>query len=248
MAVKTVEKREYLCYTSLIECEGEGMNETIDILDIDVNSVAVKDALKEIISFVNSEAISVVDVLSSEAVILLEDKEEIKEGMKEFDLILPGDKEILLAANIEDNKLLEDTKKQLLIKLAFQYFHRNKTRVFLLTDTTEKSDMLCKRILKNYPNLSLMGMAKVSGEDRADDMLVNAINGAEVEVVLSMLPTPFEEEFVIKNKNVINARLFMGMGSEIAFLGAGESRFSKISQFVKKKIIKKEIQKRKAML
>ena len=44
-------------------------------------------------------------------------------------------------------------------------------------------------------------MAKVSAENRADDMLVNAINGAETDCVLSMLCSPLQEEFCGKEQS-----------------------------------------------
>ena len=50
-------------------------------------------------------------------------------------------------------------------------------------------------------------MAKVSAKNRADDMLINAINGEEVDCVLSALSSPLQEELISKNRNVMNARV-----------------------------------------
>lgn len=224
------------------------MSETIDVLDIDINSVTAKDALKEIISFMNRDAISVVDFIGTESLMALEESEDIKEGMKEFDLVLPGDKGILLAANVEDTGILEDTQKKLLIKSVLKFFHRNKSKVFLLADSLEHGKTFTETVKHDYAGISILGMAKLSKDDRADDMLVNAVNGEEVDVVISLLESPLQEDFIIKNRNVLNIKMFLGLGNEISDVEQNNSIVSKMGQFLKRTILKKEIQKRRSLM
>ena len=63
-----------------------------------------------------------------------------------------------------------------------------------------------------YRGTQIVGMAKVSAKNRADDMLINAINGEEVDCVLSALSSPLQEELISKNRNVMNARVWLGLG------------------------------------
>ncbi len=45
-------------------------------------------------------------------------------------------------------------------------------------------------------------------------MLVNAINGSEVDCVLSALSVPLQEDFIAKNRNLLDARVWIGVGKE----------------------------------
>ena len=86
-------------------------------------------------------------------------------------------------------------------------------------------------------------MAKVSASDRADDMLVNAINGGEVDCVISALEPPLQEDFIIQNRALLNTALWVGLGSEMFPVRERNFAGGKISQFLIKLIFKKEIEK-----
>ena len=91
----------------------------------------------------------------------------------------------------------------------------------------------------------LRDVYKRQAKNRADDMLINAINGEEVDCVLSALSSPLQEELISKNRNVMNARVWLGLGKDgipVAAKGIGGGR---IGQFFMKQIFKKEIEKSK---
>ena len=98
---------------------------------------------------------------------------------------------------------------------------------------------------KYYSGIQLIGLAKVSAEARADDMLVNAINGSEVDCVLSALSVPLQEDFIAKNRNLLDARVWIGGGKRM-FLdqknGLGRGR---IANYLLNHFFKKELEKRK---
>ncbi|MFV0363132.1 MAG: WecB/TagA/CpsF family glycosyltransferase [Suipraeoptans sp.] len=224
------------------------MSEIVDILNIDVSKLSAKEVLAQIISYNKSEAINIIEFLSSEAMITLNEKEELKDSMKSFDLILPGDKAVLEAANIDEPRVLEEAENRMLLKTVFKYMHRNRLRIYLLANTEEETKSFFKYISTYYPNIKLIGMARVADENRADDMLVNAINGSEIEAIISILSTPLQEDFITSNKQVLNAKMWIGIGDEKMLLPNEEGGLKKLAQFVKKKILKKEIQKSRTLL
>ena len=93
--------------------------------------------------------------------------------------------------------------------------------------------------------MQAVGLAKVSAQNRADDMLVNAINGGEVDCVLAALSAPLQEEFIVKNRGVLNTRIWLGLGKDILPVGRRGAGQKKFTQFFMKHIFKKEIEKRK---
>ncbi|HIW20732.1 MAG TPA: WecB/TagA/CpsF family glycosyltransferase [Candidatus Dorea intestinavium] len=224
------------------------MSETIDVLDIDINNVTAKEAIKGIISFMNQDSISIVDFISTESLIALEEQAEIKEEMKNFDLILPSDKGILLAAKVADQKILEATQKKVLVKAILKVLHRNKCKMFLLVDSLEHGTWFSEMVSRDYCGIDLVETAKVVKDNRADDMLVNAINGEEIDVVVSLLESPLQEDFIIKNKNVLNIKLFLGLGNEISEVEQNNSIGTRMGRFLKQTILKKEIQKRRSLM
>ena len=77
-------------------------------------------------------------------------------------------------------------------------------------------------------------------------MLINAINGEEVDCVLSALSSPLQEELISKNRNVMNARVWLGLGKDgIPVVAKGIWWGQNRSVFLWKQIFKKEIEKSK---
>lgn len=224
------------------------MIETIDILDINISRISSKEAMKLVIRFCGSEALSVVEVMNLDTAMQLDGNEELIRSMEDFDLILPGDDHILEAANITEKKLLEEAKGKTFTKLLLKYLNREKSRIFLLTNSEEEGKEFYHLLNSRYENIQLVGMAKVSEENRSDDMLVNAINGGEVECVLSILSTPLQEDFILKNRNLLNARIWLGIGKDYTISSKERLISEKLTQFLKKKILKIRIQQRKNML
>lgn len=89
---------------------------------------------------------------------------------------------------------------ELYLKMFMRYLHKNHKRLYLLVESEEEGQEAFRYLQKAYSGVQLVGLAKVSAEGRADDMLVNAINGSEVDCVLSALSVPLQEDFIAKTE------------------------------------------------
>ena len=70
------------------ELAGEDMNEKINVLGVNIDSFTAKEAMKETIAFLESEPVSVIDVVSVDTLMQMNDLPELKEKMNEFDMIV----------------------------------------------------------------------------------------------------------------------------------------------------------------
>ena len=71
------------------------------------------------------------------------------------------------------------------------------------------------------------------------------IAGGEVDCILAALASPLQEEFIVKNKSLLDARMWLGLGKEnipVGRTGIGQCR---LAQFFVRFIFKKEIEKSK---
>jgi N-acetylglucosaminyldiphosphoundecaprenol N-acetyl-beta-D-mannosaminyltransferase len=78
----------------------------------------------------------------------------------------------------------------------------------------------------------------------SDDMMLNLVNGAEVDCILSALPSPMEEQFVSRNKMLLNARIWLGLGDLLDRMKREKHIFEKLKEFVLRQILKKEMAKK----
>lgn len=219
------------------------MNEKINVLDVNIDSCTAKEAMKETIAFLESEPVSVIDVVSVDGLMQMNDLSELKARMNEFDLVLPGEKLILEAA--EEARLPKEIDIKLYLKMFMRYLHKNHKRMYLLVESEEDGQEAFRYMQRTYSGIQLVGLAKVSAEGRADDMLVNAINGSEVDCILSALSVPLQEDFIAKNRNLLDARVWVGVGNRMFSDYRQGLGHGKLAKFLLNHIFKREMEKNK---
>ena len=219
------------------------MNEKINVLDVNIDSCTAKEAMKETIAFLESEPVSVIDVVSVDGLMQMNDLSELKARMNEFDLVLPGEKLILEAA--EEARLPKEIDIKLYLKMFMRYLHKNHKRMYLLVESEEDGQEAFRYMQRTYSGIQLVGLAKVSAEGRADDMLVNAINGSEVDCILSALSVPLQEDFIAKNRNLLDARVWVGVGNRMFSDHRQGLGHGKLAKCLLNHIFKREMEKNK---
>lgn len=221
------------------------MSEKIEVLGIKIDNCTAKEAMQSAVEYMNMEAIHIIELATVDGLMQSEELDGMRSEIDDFHLILAGDKAILEAAGIEDHKRLQEVEKKVFLKLFFQYLHKNHKRIYLLGESEEECTSYYEYFAQHHKGAQIVGMAKISAADRADDMLVNAINGGEVDCVIASLSTPLQEDFIIRNKKLLNARLWLGIGKNHLPYEPEVSGFGRVGRFIIRHIFKKEIEKRK---
>ena len=210
------------------------MNEKINVLDVNIDSCTAKEAMKETIAFLESEPVSVIDVVSVDGLMQMNDLSELKARMNEFDL-----------EAAEEARLPKEIDIKLYLKMFMRYLHKNHKRMYLLVESEEDGQEAFRYMQRTYSGIQLVGLAKVSAEGRADDMLVNAINGSEVDCILSALSVPLQEDFIAKNRNLLDARVWVGVGNRMFSDHRQGLGHGKLAKFLLNHIFKREMEKNK---
>lgn len=219
------------------------MNETICVLDVKIDNCSAKQAMKASVEYMSTAATNVVELVTIETLMSAKDKPDLRKAIEQSDLVLPGQEEILEAAGITDTKRIQEMRAQVYLKMYLKYLHKNHSRVYLLAETDEEVDRLTACLFSRYRGIQVAGAAKVAPGAAMDDMLVNAINGGEVDSVIAVLSSPVQEEFIARNRSLINARMWLGAGKLMESIYEGKSRGGKISAFVDRLFFKREIEK-----
>ncbi len=242
-----VEQAESFCYNQKIDkgVAGGDMSGKINVLGIYIDNYTAKEAMKRAMEYMESDPVNIIDLVTVNDVMDMEEAPGLKEEISEFDLVLAGDRTILEAADIDERKYLQETERSLFLKMFLRYLHKNHKRVYLLVETEEEGQILYDYLERYYGGIQISGMAKVSAGNRADDMLVNAINGAEIDCVISVLSSPLQEDFAVRNRNLLNTRILLGLGKELLPVFDRGAGTEKMTRFLLKRIFKKEMKKRK---
>ena len=221
------------------------MQEKIQVLEVELDNCSAKEAMKRVVEHMSIERLNIVEMVTMNTLARFQESEEDATLFEAFDLVLPSDRGILQAAGIQDERRLKEVDNLLFIKMIMRYLQKNHISVFLLSETEASRLQLEKYINEEYGNLKIVDSTSLEERGSSDDMLLNVINGLEVECILSTLPSPLEENFISKNKSLVNARIWFGFGPLIHEINKEKKGIEKFREKILRKILKKEVEKQK---
>lgn len=219
------------------------MSEKIQVLNIGIDDYTAKEAMKRTVEFLETEPVNTVEMITTDTLMYATGEPELRENIEQIDMVLPGEKEILEGVHITERKRLQEIQQKTYLKMVLRYFHKNHRRVFLLVETEEEAEAFYQYLSESYSGIQIVGMAKVSPEHSADDLVVNAVNGGETDCVVAALSAPEQQSFIVRNKNVINARLWLGIGKEQNPIYRSKGRMGKLIRLINHRIFKREVEK-----
>lgn len=221
------------------------MGRNIEVLGIGLDDCTAKDAMKAITEFIKEETANLVEVVTVESVVRMTQNEAQERENGTIDLMVPGDRAILEAAEVKDEKMLREAKNDDFLKLLFQYLHKNAASIFLLADTMDEAETLKKNIQKKYKHIEIAGVMEVPEGTTADDMIINTINGSEAACLIASVTSDRQEAFILRCRNILNVKLWVGISQAERFFEKRDTLAQRIAVFHKQNSLKRRALKEK---
>ena len=165
------------------------------------------------------------------------------------DLVLPGSVEILEAAKTDDARLLRETDNKLFLRMFLKYLQKNHHKIYLLAASQEELVKAEEALARYNQGIRVVGDAVIHPEvgeltdaDRIHG-IVNAVNGSEADCILSVLPSPAQEDFIEQNRVLIDTRVWIGCGSVLMRSFDDRKMTSRIKRMLVKKVFRYKVEK-----
>lgn len=189
------------------------MIKKIKILGMQVDNYTTREALLRLDTFMNSTVLNVIETVTMKQLIASAEKPVIRECLEQADLCIIGDREILSETGNATGQHMREIKDQDFMHEFVKRTLRNQKRIFLIADTRAEVEKLQGFFAEMNPAFEDVGSYAM--EECAGDMdtVVNEINGLTPDVIVSALPSPDEEEFLLSHKDKIDASVWYGVGT-----------------------------------
>lgn len=220
------------------------MDKKINVLDVEIDNNSAKETMRKVMTYMDKELISVIEMITSDVLVKCKENETLKYNIAQSDLVLAGEKDVLELAGITDRKKLQEADTHLFLKMLLHFFHKNQNKIFILTATEEERTNFKEYLHEFYNGIDIVGAECVPEDQSLDDMILNSINATEPECVISILPPAIQEAFVARNKILLNARIWLGLGKDV-HLPKGIKRKKPVHDFLIKYFLKREVEKEK---
>ncbi len=219
------------------------MKSRVNVLEIELNNNTAKEAMQKVMEYMQTEPMNIVEIISANTLVKSKEDENLKDNIAQADLVLAGEQAVLEVAEVTDRKKLQEADSQLFVKMLLRFFHKNHNRIFLLTESEDEKIHLKEYLQEYYYGIQIVGGEVVPTDSSADDMILNSVNGAEADCVLSMISSPFQEAFVVRNRILLNTRMWLGLGKNTPLPLDKKKGKKPIREFMIKRFLKREVEK-----
>ncbi|BDG61704.1 WecB/TagA/CpsF family glycosyltransferase [Caldinitratiruptor microaerophilus] len=195
------------------------------ILGVAVDRVTLAEAVRRCLDFVASGAPHLVVTPNAEIVMAARRDPELRQVLRQADLVVPDGAGVVLAARLLGRPVPERVAG---VDLAAGVLAGAPpgTRVFLLGSTPDTVAEAARRLQARYPNITVCGRRDgywAHFEPQADREVVAAIRAARPHVLLTGMGAPLQEKWLARHLTELAVPLAMGIGGGID-LWAGKAR------------------------
>lgn len=214
------------------------MVKKIDILGMEIDNYTVREAMIQVEGYLNQTGMSMIETVSMKMLDMAGEESCVKECIRLLDLAVIGEKEILVAAGFRSNQRTKEIVEHEFFREFLKRIVRNRKQVFLLGEQSEDVDKLEDYLREEYEKILIGGRCSLDEKSGDIEGVVNEVNGVSPDVVLSILPSPVQENFLLGNKGKLDAKIWYGIGDDYE----AHSGIRRLSRIAGRMIHKKRLQ------
>lgn len=201
---------------------------TAEIMGIKIFKLKSKDAFKKIILFSKEDSFHMIFTPNTEIVMMAQKSKEFKKILNSSDLNLPDGVGLLMASKIKDLGIKEKIAGIDFANKILDYCNKTGKSIFLLGGERGIAQIAADNIKKTYKNIEIKGTYHGYFEKKDQFKVIDIINEKKPDVIFVALGAPKQEEWIYKNRKLLNANIAMGVGGSIDIWAGKAKRAPKI--------------------
>ena len=188
------------------------MSGIFNLKDREISLFTANEAMRVVLDGLDNDVFKIIDIVSGDMIDDCQDDKKWIEYIEKMDAVVPGDVKFLEKAGIYDKKIVKETSAKIFVKMLLRYMTKNNKKVFIISVNHENL-LKVKDRLKGYGRgLVIEGMSVAELTGRSEDVIINEINAMDPDCIISVMPSPKQEEFISSNRAFINGRVWIGCG------------------------------------
>ncbi len=191
------------------------MIKKIDIAGILVDNYTVREAIMQVEMSMAAKGFYLIEEVTMDTLLMAERNEKVKEAILGVDLTVVVESEILSAVGANNMQRQHEIENHDFFAEFMKRLERNHKTVFLLGENAEDIEKVRAIIEASYGRIEFAGEAAMESQTDGTDGVVNEINSATPDVIVSLLPSPGQEIFLQENRDKLSAKIWYGLGREL---------------------------------
>ncbi len=190
------------------------MVKKIRLLGMVIDNFPLREEVQIGENFYSRMELNIIRTVSMKMFGMAAECQAVRDAIKQADLLVIGDKEILTEAGIYSSQRLKEAVEHGFMQEFLTRMCLGGRSVFLVAPDRLELDLLKDYLRKTYENMRIVGCYALEGPGDGYDAMINEINAAASDAVLSVMESPQEDEFLLKAKAKISAKVWYSMGRQ----------------------------------
>lgn len=197
---------------------GNKMVKKIRLLGMEMDNFTLQEELMLSEAFYHKQELNIIRTVSIEMLSLAADSQAVRDGIGQADLLVVGDREILTEAGIYSAQRLREAGEHGFMREFLSRTCHSQSSFFLVAQGQGELGAFHDFLKTKYEKIRIVGSYVLdAGSDGGGRMLheamVNEINAAAPDIILSVLGSPLEDGFLLQEKAKIGARVWYSLGA-----------------------------------
>lgn len=218
----------------------KAMIKTIDFAGIVLDNYSVRETIMNVEKNMSDQGFHTIEEVNMDTLMQAETDEVIKEALQIVEHTVIAEAGILDAVGAGSYQRRHEIEHHDFFYELMKRIERNHKTMFVIGDSMERVEQMCELISDRYPKCEIVGREALDECTGATDAVVNEMNAVAPDVILSIIPSPQQEHFLMENREKISAELWYGIGK--IELGKARSRLAlKIRKLVRTHKLEKQL-------
>lgn len=189
------------------------MIKTIDVAGIQLDNYTVREAIMDVERDMSDQGFHTIEEVNTDTLMLAASDEAVRETLMTLEHTVISEVSILEAVGAGNYQRRHEVEHHDFFYELMRRIERNHKTVYLIGDTEVRTAQMQESLEVLYPKVQVAGVESLDHWDGAIDAVINEMNAATPDVIISMLPSPMQEHFLLENKDKLSANLWYGMGN-----------------------------------
>lgn len=187
------------------------MIKTVNIGGIELDNYTVRETIMRVEHALSDQGFHTIEEVNMD-MLLGETDEVVRQALTLAEYTVIAEAGILDAVGASTYQRKNEIEQHDFFYEMMKRIERNHKRIFLIGQTEEFTRAAADEIEELYPKCVIDGMEALENCQGAVDAVVNEINALAPDVILSVLPSPAQEQFLVENQDKLSAGLWYGIG------------------------------------
>ena len=172
------------------------MKKKIQILGMKLDNYSVRESILLAESYLNGTSLNAIEDISMKMLMESENNEVLGQALQE----------------VETPQRLKETVEHEFFHEFMKRIARNHKIVYILGEKSEQIKALVGFLKEHYPRVTVSGVFALEDCPGDYESIINEVNGEAADVVISVIPSPQQEEFLMNYKSKMSAKVWYGIG------------------------------------